>query len=74
MWYVYVIRSVSSPAFIYIGYTGNLDNRLTQHNKGLSPSTRPYKLFKIDFYMTFKNEAQAKKVESYFKTGSGKAI
>jgi putative endonuclease len=74
MWYVYVIRSVRNPDFIYIGYTNNIDLRLQQHNLGRSPSTKTHAPYEIEFYMVFKSENQAKNIEAYFKTGSGKAI
>jgi putative endonuclease len=37
---VYIIYSQSKDRY-YIGYTHNLEERLSKHNSGATPSTRP---------------------------------
>ena len=73
MWFVYVLRSKNHP-FIYIGYTGDLERRLKEHNEGLSQSTKHYAPFVLEAYVAVNSEAKAIKLEKYFKTGSGKAV
>ena len=74
MFFVYVIQSISHPSFRYIGYSANLENRIQQHNSGRSTSTKAYAPFELIFYIAVPSEQKAKKIEQYFKTGSGKAI
>lgn len=73
MWYVYVIKSIGTD-FIYIGSTNDLKRRLVEHNEGLSNATKPYKPYELLSYIAVKSESQARNLEQYFKTGSGKAI
>jgi putative endonuclease len=73
MWYVYVIKSVDKD-FTYIGSTNNLKRRFQEHNEGSSQSTRPYRPSMLLSYIAVQTEEQARKLEQYFKTGSGKAI
>lgn len=39
MWWVYILQSSSSGRY-YIGYTDNLERRVTEHNSGQTASTR----------------------------------
>ena len=73
MWYVYILKSINSN-FRYIGSTNNLKRRLMEHNDGLSQSTKHYKPFELESFIGVKTESQARNLERYFKTGSGKAI
>jgi len=70
-YYVYVLRSLKRD-FIYIGYTENLRNRLSEHNSGQNTSTKPYHPFELIFYEAYRNEKDAKRRETYFKTTKGK--
>jgi putative endonuclease len=73
MWFVYIIKSVNSR-FIYIGSTNNLDRRLGEHNTGKVQSTKAYSPYKIVAYIAVESEKQARALEKYFKTGSGKSV
>jgi len=73
MWYVYIIKSLITK-FIYIGSTNDLKRRFHEHNNGLSKSTNPYKPFELEAFIGVKTEEKARKLEKYFKTGSGRAI
>jgi predicted GIY-YIG superfamily endonuclease len=73
MWYVYVLKSKTSD-FIYIGSTNDLKRRFAEHNEGLSTATKPYKPYELLSYIAVQTELQARNLEKYFKTGSGKAI
>ena len=74
MYYVYVLKSIKFPEKIYVGYTNNLNNRLSVHNDGKSTYTSKYKPWKLHGYTAFKDEEKAIKFEKYLKTGSGKAF
>jgi hypothetical protein len=39
MWYVYIIRSVSSPEQEYTGMTADLKQRLADHNASNTPQS-----------------------------------
>lgn len=73
MWYVYVIKS-KNHSFLYVGSTKDLYRRLSEHNNGESKSTAPYKPYELKSYVAVQTEDQARKLERYFKSGSGKTI
>ena len=74
MHYVYILKSVKFPDKIYVGYTNNLNNRLSVHNDGKSIYTSKYKPWELLGYMAFKAKETAIKFEKYLKSGSGKAF
>ncbi|MCU0357011.1 MAG: GIY-YIG nuclease family protein [Cyclobacteriaceae bacterium] len=73
MWFVYVLSSLNNK-FIYVGSTNDLNRRLKQHNDGEVQSTKAYAPYKIITYIAVEAEQQARKLEHYFKTGSGRAV
>jgi len=73
MWYVYILKS-KQKNWRYIGSTGNLKTRLKSHNAGNIQSTKHYAPLKLEAYVAVDNEQQARNLEKYFKTGSGRAI
>ena len=73
MWFVYVLKSIDHP-FIYIGSTNDLYRRFDEHNSGLSQSTKHCAPYEIEAYVAVKTEKQARSLEKYFKTGSGKSV
>ena len=73
MWHVYVIKSIEKD-FTYIGSTGDLKRRLTEHNNGESQSTKHYRPFRLVLSITLETERKARELEHFFKTGSGAAI
>lgn len=58
--------------YIYIGYTEDLRQRIKDHNKGFSKSTKPYLPLEIIHYEAYRNEKDAKRREKYLKTNKGK--
>lgn len=74
MYYVYILHSINFPNQIYIGYTKDLNQRITAHNSGKAIHTSKYKPWKIITALLFKSEEKAKEVELYFKTQSGRAF
>jgi len=73
MWYVYVIKSLAHE-FMYIGSTNDVERRLEEHNAGLSLSTKAYRPYTLLTYVAVQTEPQARRLEKYFKTGSGKSV
>jgi putative endonuclease len=72
-WFVYILKSLRGN-FTYVGSTNSLRQRLIQHNSGLVVSTKAYRPLQIVAYVAVQTEEKARKLERYFKTGSGKAI
>lgn len=68
--YVYLLRSQSTRG-LYVGFTHDLRKRLTEHNKGLNQSTRPYKPWDLIYYEAHKEESDARRREKYLKTTQG---
>ena len=74
MYYVYLLRSESHPAQTYVGYTGDLRQRLTTHNAGGSPHTAKYRPWRLETYIGFSEKCKAMAFEKYLKSHSGKAF
>ena len=74
MFYVYLLRSESSPSQVYTGFTEDLRQRLAEHNSGKSPHTRQYRPWAVETYLAFSDRSQAQTFERYLKTGSGIAF
>ncbi len=69
--YVYILNN-SSKNFIYIGYSENLKDRFTSHNKGKNKSTKAYIPLELIHYEAYKNMKDAKRRELYLKSNRGK--
>ncbi len=70
MYYVYIIYSKKRDSF-YVGYTANINSRITKHNAGATISTKsgiPWKLVYSEQYVTkteaIKREKAIKKKKS----------
>jgi putative endonuclease len=74
MHYTYILKSISHPSQIYIGFTANLKQRLIDHNSGKSPHTNKFKPWNLDFYCAFNTEEKAINFEKYLKSGSGRSL
>jgi len=72
MYYVYILKL--SNNYYYIGSTGDLKQRLTDHQEGKNISTKPFRPVKLIYYCALPTKTQAIKFEMYLKTGSGKAF
>ena len=73
MFYVYVLRSLKDGKR-YIGFTSNLERRLSEHHSCLVSSTknrRPLELIHSEDFL-IKHEAEAR--EKFFKSGQGRAL
>jgi putative endonuclease len=57
MFYMYVLKSNSSPPF-YIGHTADLKKRFIEHNRGKTSSTKrgiPWKLIYYEAFLSLQN-------------------
>lgn len=74
MWYVYIIRSSSSPAQSYVGATADLKQRIADHNAGKSSHTSKFMPWELVWYSAFSDKIRALEFEKYLKSHSGKAF
>jgi putative endonuclease len=72
MWYVYLLQLANDD--IYIGSTNDLKRRVTSHRVGQVESTRSNLPTKLRAYVAVETETIARRLERYFKSGSGKAV
>jgi len=72
MYYVYVLLSLKDNKF-YIGFTGDLQRRLKEHNTGKNISTKSRRPLNIIYYEAHLSKADAERRERYFKTTKGKS-
>jgi len=71
MHYVYSLKCKNG---YYIGCTGNLKDRLKQHQNGYVPATKKHLPVELNCYFAFQNKYIAFKFEKYLKSGSGRAF
>jgi putative endonuclease len=68
---VYVLQSLSDGR-TYIGSTNNVNRRIKQHNLGQVKSTKHRVPFKILFTEDFATLSEARKRETWWKSGAGR--
>ncbi len=73
MYTVYAIKSICRK-YIYVGLTGNLEERLNTHNSGTNKTTKPYRPFKLIFTKECLTRIEARRQEKYYKSGIGKEL
>ncbi len=69
--YVYVLLSLKDLGW-YIGFSSNLKQRLSQHEKGEVVSTKNRRPFRLIHYEYFVNEEDARAREVFLKSGFGR--
>jgi putative endonuclease len=74
MFYVYIIRSLSSPDQEYTGFSEDLKQRIKDHNSGKSSYTSKYLPWKLVWYSAFPAKETALAFEAYLKSHSGRAF
>jgi len=72
VWYVYFLRL--SNGDIYVGSTGDLQNRIDTHQAGEVRSTKSHRPVQLKSYVAVETEPHARQLELFFKSGSGKAV
>jgi putative endonuclease len=70
MYYTYVFQSQKDHKF-YIGYTGDLEKRLSEHNKGKVKSTKNRTPFELVYFEACRNKFDAIHREKYLKSSYG---
>ena len=74
MFYTYILQSLSEPRQWYVGHTGDLRQRVAEHNEGKCPHTSKFLPWKLKVYIAFETIEQAQHFERYLKSGSGRAF
>jgi len=65
-YFVYILYSDSIDRY-YIGSCSNIDVRLSRHNAGATPSTKPGRPWKVVYHEEFNTKSEAIKREIYLK-------
>lgn len=71
MYYVYVIESQKNGD-LYKGFTKDVNNRLKEHNSGLTFSTKNFRPWKLVYCEIFINKEDAVERERYLKGSWGR--
>ena len=69
MYFVYVIQSEKDRS-TYIGYTGDLEKRIKEHNQGKTRSIKSKIPFKLVYFEEFNSKTEARKRELKWKKNS----
>jgi putative endonuclease len=69
MYYTYILKS-KVDGFTYIGYTGDLRERIKEHNSGKTKSIKHRIPFEIVYYEAYRNKTDARKREIGLKNNS----
>jgi putative endonuclease len=69
--YVYVLRSQRDQQ-LYVGFTGDLKQRLIEHNAGRVESTKQRRPMDLVYYEACRNRQDATSREKYLKSAWGK--
>ena len=70
-YYVYVLRSLKNGRR-YVGYTNNLERRISEHNCGKSKYARLTVPFELIYFEKHESRLKALSKERYFKSGKGR--
>lgn len=74
-YFVYILRSKSNPTQFYVGFTKELEKRITEHsNPKVSAYTRQYAPWELETYVVFNDKKKAQELELYLKSHSGRAF
>jgi len=71
MYYVYVLKSISSGR-LYKGFCTDIIHRLAEHNAGKTKSTKPFTPWEIVYFEEFESIYDAIRREKYFKSAAGR--
>jgi putative endonuclease len=71
MFFVYVLRSEKTGR-LYVGHTADLQQRLGQHNNGITKSTKNRGPWKLIHHEEFGTRSEAAQRERFLKTGQGR--
>ena len=71
MYFVYVLQSQSTGHF-YTGFTSNLEQRVLQHNRGVTKSTKHRVPWRLVHHEPFVSRSEAIRREKFLKSGRGR--
>ncbi|HET6989835.1 MAG TPA: GIY-YIG nuclease family protein [Bacteroidia bacterium] len=69
--YTYIIKSISHDYF-YKGHCENVEERLKQHNSGMTQSIKKYIPFELVYTEEFPTRTEAIEREKYLKSAAGR--
>jgi len=69
--FVYAIKNQLDER-IYVGFTQDVQKRLKEHNAGKTKSTKGYRQWVLIFTTECQTRMEARRLEKYYKGGSGK--
>lgn len=72
MFYSYIL-SLNNGQY-YHGYSENLKQRFTDHQRGIVKATKDFRPIKLIFYAAFTSKEKALAFEKYLKSSSGHAF
>jgi predicted GIY-YIG superfamily endonuclease len=72
MWYVYFLQLNNGDK--YVGSTNDLRRRIASHQRGQVTSTQTCLPATLKSYVAVETQSNARELERYFKSGSGKAF
>ncbi|MDD2656133.1 MAG: GIY-YIG nuclease family protein [Patescibacteria group bacterium] len=68
---LYILQSLSHKDKFYVGITNRERERLDEHNRGQTFSTKKYLPWKVIYMEEFETKSQAMKRETYLKSING---
>ena len=72
MYHVYLLKSLKNPTKSYVGFTNrDIKIRLSEHNNGMSSSTKTDLPWELIYYESFSCQNCAEKREKFLKSGFG---
>ncbi|MBI2342553.1 MAG: GIY-YIG nuclease family protein, partial [Deltaproteobacteria bacterium] len=72
-YFVYVLRS-KVDGKLYIGSSGDIEKRLSDHTCGRVDATKKRRPLELVYKEIFENKELARKRELFFKTGKGRLV
>ncbi|MBI2048540.1 MAG: GIY-YIG nuclease family protein [Parcubacteria group bacterium] len=72
MFYTYVLEG-NKQKDLYIGFTHDLRKRISEHNQGLTKTTKG-DTWRCIYYEACREEKDARRRERYFKTSQGRRL
>jgi len=73
MFYVYVLQSEATKHY-YTGFATDLEQRVGQHNAGITKSTKNRGPWKLVYQEQYDSRAAAMRREKFLKTGKGREL
>ena len=70
--YILVSQKPLCHKWSYVGYTGDLEQRMLDHQRGKTKSTKAYRPLSLIHTEVFAQRTEARKRELYLKSGCGR--